>query len=108
MVCPADGRNDANVERVNRHDRDRHGSTAGRLSRLQERAVSTPDRSTTNDSWNQQTTFTTGECRANARNNVPLGVKLSDLAVDDLIGVDVIGMGVEDRSKSRELYCSMN
>ena len=49
---------------------------------------------------------TTGECRAN---NVPLGVKPSHLAADDLIGVDVIGMGVEDRSKGRELYCcSMN
>ena len=52
---------------------------------------------------------TTGECRANARNNVPLGVKPSHLAADDLIGVDVSGMGVEDRSKGRELYCcSMN
>ena len=50
----------------------------------------------------------TGEYRANARNNVPPAVKPSYLAADDLIGVDVIGVGVEDRSKGRELYCSMN
>ena len=99
----------ANAERDSRHDRDRHGSTAGRLSRLQEgQSRRQTGARRTNPGINKRHP-TTGKCRANARNNVPLGVKPSHLAADDLIGVDVIGMGVEDRSKGRELYCcSMN
>ena len=51
---------------------------------------------------------TAGERRANTRNDVPLAVKPSYLAADDLIGVDLIGMGVEDRNKGRKLCCSVN
>ena len=39
----------------------------------------------------------------NARIDVPLAVKPSYLAADDLIGVDVIGMGVDGRNKGRKL-----
>ena len=47
----------------------------------------------------------TGECRASARNNVPSAVKPSYLAADDLIGFDMDGAGVEDRSGGKKLCC---
>ena len=109
LVCPVGGCNDANVEHVSRHDRDRHGSTARRLYRMQEGQYRRQTGGRRTSPGIDKRHPTTGERRANARNNVPLGVKPSHLAADDLIGVDVIGMGVEGRSNGQELYrCSMN
>ena len=47
----------------------------------------------------------TSECRANARNSVPPAVKPLYLAADGLIGFDVDGAGVEDRSEGKKLCC---
>ena len=98
MVC----RSDANAERV-RHE---HRAPQQTWSFNGREAVSTAregslDARQEHDKRIQRHP-TTGECRANERNNVPLGVKPSHLAADDLVG-DVIGMGVEDRSNKREL-----
>ena len=47
----------------------------------------------------------TSECRASARNSVPSAVKPLYLAADGLIGFDVDGAGVEDRSGGKKLCC---